>query len=187
MTQHRTLSRSKSHADSLARGLGWFSIGLGLVEVMAPHRLTRAFGLRGQERVIQAYGWREIATGIGILAAKDPSPWIWGRIGGDALDLATLATGLNDRNHRKENLGLAMASVAGVTALDVYCATALAAANRAKPKARPLQDYSRRSGMPRSPDAMRGAASDFVTPADMREGYPTTPRDPVRPGAMSRA
>jgi len=37
-----------SSADALARGLGWFSIGLGLAEVLAPRTLTRALGLDGQ-------------------------------------------------------------------------------------------------------------------------------------------
>ena len=27
---------------------------------------------------------REIGTGIGILTSKDPSPWLWGRVAGDA-------------------------------------------------------------------------------------------------------
>ena len=152
-------------ADTLARGLGWFSIGLGLAEVLAPRTLTRALGLQGHERLVQAYGLREIATGVGILAARNPAPWIWGRVGGDALDLATLAGGLHDDNRRRANVGIAMGAVAAVGALDVYCATALSA--EAEPQ-RPVRDYSGRSGFPREVQAMRGAASDFQMPADMR-------------------
>ena len=160
-------------ADALARGLGWFSIGLGLAEVLAPRGLTRALGLDGQERLIQAYGVREIATGIGILASRDPTPWIWGRIGGDALDLATLAGGFHEGNPHKGNLGFAMGAVAAVSALDAYCATALSSES----EPRQIRDYSARSGFPREPEAMRGAASDFTVPADMR--IP----DPLRPYA----
>jgi hypothetical protein len=185
MTHHRYHSRSTNPHDALARGLGWFSIGLGLMEVLAPHRLTRALGMRGQEQVIRAYGWREIATGIGILAAKDPTPWIWGRVGGDALDIATLAGGFHEHNRRKENVGLAMAAVAGVTALDVYCATALSSDGQRQPRHRPMRDYSNRSGLPRPPEEMRGAASDFVTPPDMRSALPTPPREPARGASMS--
>jgi hypothetical protein len=152
-------------ADTLARGLGWFSIGLGLAEVLAPRSLTRALGMRGHERLVQAYGLREIATGIGILASRDPAPWIWGRVGGDALDLATLAGGLHDDNRRRTNVGLAIGAVAAVGALDIYCATAL---SEDLEPARPLRDYSSRSGFPRDAQAMRGAASDFTMPADMR-------------------
>jgi hypothetical protein len=32
-----------------------------------------------------------------------------------------------------------------------------------------MRDYSRRSGLPRPPDQMRGAARDFDLPPDMRE------------------
>lgn len=65
-------SRRRGHPDSqtdaLARGLGVFSIALGLYEVMAPRSLARALGMPRNTGLIQAYGVREIATGIGILA-----------------------------------------------------------------------------------------------------------------------
>jgi len=108
---------------------------------------------------------REIATGIGILSSRDPTPWIWGRVGGDALDLATLAGGFHEGNPEKANVGFALGAVAAVGALDAYCATALSAGSEPP---QPRRDYSARSGFPREPDAMRGAASDFTVPADMR-------------------
>jgi hypothetical protein len=148
---------------ALARGLGWFSIALGVAEVLAPRALARTLGMDGSEALLRAYGLREIATGVGILAARDPAPWIWGRVGGDALDIATLATGLNDDNPQKQNVGLALAAVAGVTLLDVACVQALS--NGAP---RPIRDYSNRSGLPRPPEVMRGAARDFKVPRDMR-------------------
>jgi hypothetical protein len=155
-----------TRTDTLARGLGVFSIALGLMELAAARPLARTLGMRGNEKLIRAYGLREIATGVGILAAKDPTPWIWGRVAGDALDLATLATGLEGDNRRKDNVVLALTAVAGVTALDVYCATALSGED-ARPQP-PIRDYSRRSGLPRPPDAMRGAARDFEVPRDFR-------------------
>jgi hypothetical protein len=119
--------------------------------------------MRGQERLIQAYGLREIATGVGILASKDPTPWIWGRVAGDALDLATLATAVEKRNNKEANVGIAMAAVAGVTALDIYCAKALS--SESTTPLPPLRDYSDRSGLPKPPHAMRGVARrDFETP-----------------------
>ena len=87
--------RSRRSADALARGLGWFSLGLGLAELIAPRLLGRALGMERQSGLLQAYGVREIATGLGILMSRDPTPWICGRIAGDALDLATLAAGLS--------------------------------------------------------------------------------------------
>jgi hypothetical protein len=163
-------TRRRGHADTatdtLARGLGWFSIALGVAEVVAPRALARSLGMKGQEGLIAAYGLREIATGIGILASKDPTPWIWGRVAGDGLDLATLATGLEGNNPKKGNVGIAMAAVAGVTALDVYCAGVLSGESpRPLP---PMQDYSDRSGFPQGAEQMRGAASDFQVPQDFR-------------------
>jgi hypothetical protein len=165
MARERSGSHPNRSADTLARGLGWFSIGLGLAEVLAPRSLTRALGFNGQERLVQAYGLREIATGVAILAAKDPTPWIWGRVGGDALDLATLAGGFHEDNRQKGNVGLALGAVAAVSAVDIYCASALSAASESS---QPLRDYSRRTGFPREPQAMRGAAGDFAVPRDMR-------------------
>src|SRR4028118_2183053 len=99
----RRRGQPDSATDTLARGLGIFSIGLGIMEVAAPGALARWLGMRGQERLIQAYGLREIATGVGILASRDPTPWIWGRVGGDALDLATLAGGFHDDHRAAQN------------------------------------------------------------------------------------
>ena len=110
---------------ALARGLGWFSIGLGLAEMLAPRMLTEQMGMQGKEPLLRFYGAREMAAGIGILMSDNPGPWIWGRVAGDALDLATLATGLDKQNPRKGNVAIALAAVAGVTALDCISAQAL--------------------------------------------------------------
>ncbi len=172
-----------STTDTLARGLGIFSIALGIAEVAAPHAIARWLGMRGQARLIQAYGVREIATGIGILASRDPTPWIWGRVAGDGLDLATLATGLEGNNPKKGNVGIAMAAVAGVTALDVYCAQVLS--GESPHPLPPMQDYSDRSGYPKGIEQSRGAASDFEVPRDFRtpealQPY-TQPQPPQHP------
>ncbi len=163
-------TRRRGHAgtatDTLARGLGLFSIALGIAEVTAPRALARALGMKGQEGLIAGYGVREIATGIGILASKDPTPWMWGRVAGDGLDLATLATALEGSNPKKGNVGIAMAAVAGVTALDVYCAQTL---SRESPHPLPpMQDYSDRTGYPRGIEQSHGAARDFEVPRDFR-------------------
>ena len=150
----------------LAEGLGWFSIGLGVAELLAARTLGRALGMEDRSELLRTYGAREIVTGVGILTQPDPTPWIWGRVGGDVLDLATLATGLDDNNPRAGNVGLALFAVAGVTALDVFCAQALSKERRTAYT--PHRDYSDRSGMRRPPEAMRGAASDFEPPRDMR-------------------
>ena len=158
--------RSDGSVHALSQGLGWFSIGLGVAELVAPGNLARFLGMDGREELIRAYGVREVVTGVGILSQRDPTPWMWGRVGGDALDLGTLATGLGRDNPQRGKVALALATVAGLTALDVFCARSLGKEREMPPM--PLPDYSARSGMPRPPQAMRGAARDFVAPQDMR-------------------
>ena len=170
-------SRRRGHPDSatdaLARGLGVFSVAVGLVALIAARSLSRALGMWGSHTMIRAYGLREIATGAGILAAKDPTPWIWGRVAGDALDAAALAPGLHPGNPRRGNVAVALAVAGGAAALDVYCAQAL---SRSSPvPLAPLRDYSDRSGFPRPPEAMRGAAGDFQAPRDFRTPEPLQP------------
>ncbi|TCZ55590.1 cyclase dehydrase [Roseicella aquatilis] len=176
MSANRTRRGGRRSDTTLAtaKGLGWFSIGLGLVEVLAPHALARGLGLRGKEQLIASYGAREIATGIGILSSRDPTPWIWGRVAGDALDLGTLATGLDGHNRERGNVGIALAAVAGVTLLDVLCGRALSARRRGQRRLA-RRDYSDRRGMPKPPEQMRGAARDFEVPRDFRIPEPLRP------------
>ena len=164
--------RSQSPYDKLASGLGWFSIALGAAELFAPRALTRALGMEGHENVVRAYGAREVATGVAILMSHDPAPWVWGRVGGDALDLATLATGLRGDNPQRANVGMAIAAVLGVTALDAVCAQGLTSEKGDRHTA--IADYSDRVGFPQGVEASRGRArdalrdSDFLTPQAMR-------------------
>ena len=159
---------------TLAQGLGWFSICLGVAELVAPGSLCRAAGFRGRETLVQVYGLRELATGAAILASRDPTPWIWGRILGDAVDIATLATGLREDNPNRANLVLAIAAVAGVTLLDAICVQELshAESHDADPQ---VFDYRARTGFPRPAAAMRGAASGFIVPVDFRIPAPLRP------------
>lgn len=165
---------SPGSAEALARGLGWFSIALGVLELTAPRTLADTLGMKDRQYLLAGYGAREIATGVGILAASDPAPWIWGRVGGDVLDFGTLATGLTADNPRRGSVFVALATVMVVTGLDVFCAQSLAVSRRATGQAS-RRDYSDRSGLPKPPTAMRGAARDFEVPRDMRTPKPLRP------------
>jgi hypothetical protein len=104
----------------LARGLGWFSIGLGMTELMFGKYLGRALGLEHRSGLLRIFGLREIATGIGILTQEKKSPWIWARVAGDALDLGVLgAAALSRMNQKRGAAAVAVGNVAAVTALDV--------------------------------------------------------------------
>lgn len=155
MTRNHGSSRPLT-AKRLADGLGWFSIGLGMAELLAPGLVARGIGMRGKEGLLRFYGMREIATGIGILSARDKTPWIWGRVAGDVLDVGTVAARSRRKAGGSPALGLAM--LVGVTAVDVACGNALATEQR-QPRT-PARDYSDRSGFRRPPHEMRGAARD---------------------------
>lgn len=113
--------------QTLARAMGWFSIGLGVMELAAAKRLSHYLGMEEKTNLVRLYGVREIAQGVGVLSQRRPRGWIQVRIAGDFLDLATLATGLTpDNRHRGRVVG-AMAAVAGATVLDVICERQLSA------------------------------------------------------------
>jgi hypothetical protein len=106
----------------IAKGLGYFSIGLGLAELIAPRWLGRFIGAGDEHRrLLQMFGVREIAAGVAILASPRPAKGLWARIAGDALDLAALVAALRGSIHRGRVAG-ALGAVAGVSALDVYAA-----------------------------------------------------------------
>lgn len=109
----------------VARGLGWFSLALGATEVLAGEGLGRSLGMERQGWLLRLFGLREIATGVAILASEQPRSAMWGRVAGDALDLAALGSGLTEDNPKKENLVAAIVAVGGITALDYWCARRL--------------------------------------------------------------
>lgn len=113
-----------SDAAPVATALGLFSLALGLAELAAPHKVAARTGVpyRG---LIRAYGLREVAAGVGILVSRRPAPWLWARVAGDVLDLATLAAAYaGGQGSGRRRAAEALAAVAAVTAADVACAAA---------------------------------------------------------------
>ncbi|MCJ2085969.1 catalase family protein [Methylobacterium sp. E-005] len=103
---------------TMARGLAWFGIGLGLAETVAPRRVAEATGLEGHEGLIQLYGLREIASGVAILAAAEPERHLGVRVAGDLLDGALLAARATPANPRRGRTLAAALAVAPVVLLD---------------------------------------------------------------------
>jgi hypothetical protein len=107
--------------DSLAQFLGWFSIGLGVAEIVAPRLLSRIVGAKPDgvaPGVVRAMGVREVSQGTGILTRPRPTGWLWSRVAGDALDLSLLA--LTAVKNRRARTLFAVANVAAVTVPDIY-------------------------------------------------------------------
>lgn len=186
----RTLRDAPPHRpglQALARGLGFFSLALGLAELAAPRQVARvadmgdldgAGGLRrlaGQtplpssQSLVRGYGLRELGAGAGLLASADPEPWVWGRVAGDVLDIATVALAPRRRTMFGRSGGSragTLVALLAVTAIDLYCAEGLRR-ERLQRQARP-HDWSGRSGYPKGMEASRGAARDLQVPDDMR-------------------
>ena len=152
---------------SPARALGWFSIGLGLAELAMPRRLARIAGAPNLPTMTRIFGLREIGTGIGILTSKDPSPWLWGRVAGDALDVATVGAGLVTRGRPLRTL-TSVAMLLGIAYIDMQVAQKAPPAR--KLEKRSSRDYRSRSGFPRSPTEMRGIALKPSTPMGSAAG-----------------
>ena len=146
-------------ADSLGRALGWFSMGLGLTELLAPKVLTRWLGVEGNEGLVRAYGAREIASGVLCLSVNNDYG-AFSRVGGDILDLASLAAAYRDDNPKKANVGLAIAAVAGITIIDAIAGQSIRWLHSRKGE--PVRDYSDRSGFPKGIGYSRGKASGRV-------------------------
>jgi hypothetical protein len=145
---------ARSSYDRLARGLGWFSIALGLTEVLAARRITSALGMEGKETLVRVFGVREVVAGVMALSMT-PRPGIASRVVGDALDAAVLFAARRD-NPRRKNVDIAIAAVIGAAVLDVLCHQGLRA--RHSRGRYEVRQYADRSGLPRGVEASRGLA-----------------------------
>jgi hypothetical protein len=119
--------RAKPAWDStLASGFGWLSWGLGLAELFAPKTLARWLGLSGGAApVIRGYGLREIGAGVGILQNPVGPQFMWARVAGDLLDLASLGAALKGKTTRPQRVGIALGVVGAITVLDVIMSARL--------------------------------------------------------------
>lgn len=133
-SEHRL--HHESPAERRARGLGWFSIGLGLAQIAAPRTVARLVGVRDDEtarNAMFAIGMREIASGVGLLREPRAAGWAWTRVGGDVIDLALLGTAFRSEEANRGRVAAATAAVLGVTILDVLTGEQLRQEDRPGP------------------------------------------------------
>ena len=109
-----------------AQGLGWFSILLGALEVVAPSQLAARLGFHAKEPLLRRYGSRGIAAGAAALVGF-LGPAMWARVFGD---LATLSIGRRKERHTTRNIAIAIAAVGGIVLLDVCIAALLSSRAR---------------------------------------------------------
>jgi uncharacterized membrane protein len=122
-------SHDPQQDQRLARALGWFSVGLGLTQLVMPRGVARVIGVRAEPNWLRVLGLRELANGIAILAQPRPSPSaLQARVAGDAIDLGLMASAWNARSTDRVRLAAGAGVVLGVTALDILCSRRLSAA-----------------------------------------------------------
>ncbi len=91
--------------NKLARFLGWFSLGLGLFEVLQPKRVQQLVDVRGDySGVVRALGVREIVHALLIFLQGRPSQGVWSRVAGDMVDLAVLGAAVTSARTGQSNI-----------------------------------------------------------------------------------
>jgi uncharacterized membrane protein len=126
--------------ESTADFLGYFSLGLGLAELLAPKVMNRVVGVKHPDAAtistMRAMGLREIGHGVAILTNQHPQKAVWSRVAGDVLDLALLGkTFANPENDRGRTL-FATINVLAVAAVDLMTARQLSQQPSTRARAR---------------------------------------------------
>jgi hypothetical protein len=120
----------------LGLGLGFFSIAIGAVELLATRRLTRALDAEGHEGLVRAFGGRELLAGANLLMAPAHATNVWNRVAGDLMDIAAAGAAVGNSPRNRVTWG-ALAFVVGALGLDLWVARGL---DRETGKALPLHD-----------------------------------------------
>ncbi len=71
--------------QQLANGMGWFGVGLGLAELLAPRRVAAMIGVNPRYQIlIRMMGLRELASSAGILRDRSSPAAVWTRVAGES-------------------------------------------------------------------------------------------------------
>ena len=119
-------------APTVSGSLGLFSIALGLAELLAPTTLRRELGLKHvpTTAVRTLYGLRELTAGWALVSDPTDYRWLWARVAGDVLDIATLKTGDTWANPKRGAVKVGLAAVYAITVVDVLTALRMSTVQR---------------------------------------------------------
>jgi hypothetical protein len=131
-----SMFRSKSEAPSVvdkagSKALGFASIGIGLAELTMPEKIERWLGIGSGEHanILRVLGARELMHAADILSHRDPTPGVWSRVAGDALDGALFAAAAR-KTRRPSGYATAALLLLGITVADVIFAKRLSRRRR---------------------------------------------------------
>jgi uncharacterized membrane protein len=131
------LNSGADREERIAAGLGWFSLGLGAAQLLAPGALNRLAGIHddGAARLAQRLvGVREVGAFAAIMADRPtPALPLWSRVGGDLMDLGLLGRAWQRKRESAPRLALTIVNIAGVTGLDTYAAIRHTEAKQSRP------------------------------------------------------
>jgi uncharacterized membrane protein len=113
-----------SREATLGRALGWLSIGLGAMQLLAPRAFARATGMPDWHWLYRAIGVREVACGIALVTQPRSPVWRWARVAGDTMDVAMLGAAMFSPASDRRRLAATAALAAGITAMDVRAGAA---------------------------------------------------------------
>lgn len=119
---------------TLTRFLAWFSLVLGLPQLLAPGRVNEAIGVKDDDdtRLWQRIvGAQELSAFAGVMTA--PRIFLWTRVAGDVFHLGLLARAWQTKKKDQTRLTVAIAQVGTTFGLDLFTAIAQA---RNRPKAK---------------------------------------------------
>lgn len=114
-------------AKDIGRFVGTASLSFGVTDILLGNMFGRGIGA-GEAKgglLFRTVGLREVATGAAGLAWPTSSVPIWTRFGADLADMAALGRIISRPNPKRGMAALALAIVAGVTAMDLVCARAI--------------------------------------------------------------
>ena len=178
------------NAAQFSRSLGWFSVGLGLTELIAPRPLARLIGVNeDHDRLIRALGAREIVSGLGLLARPKPAGFAWSRVGGDIMDLSLLGAALMQSRSQplsvsrsldddRRRLTATICVVAAVTLVDVITSVRLTQPPKSDPRWR-YTPPGGRSGLRRPLEIDEPKRSQFEE-AQSGDGSPASNADDLQ-------
>lgn len=121
-----TGQRRRGHAladtgqeGQLTTALAWFSIGLGLAQLLMPRTVAKLSGLPAGPAIMRVLGARDMTLAFGLINSRNAPAWQWARVAGDAMDLVALGIAARTDPARKPRLAKTALLLAGMAALDV--------------------------------------------------------------------
>jgi uncharacterized membrane protein len=117
---------------ALARGLGWVSVGLGIAGLTASRGVARAVGVPHGRGAVLAVGFRELVSGVALLARPRPAGYAWSRVAGQVIDLALLVAARRLKKTNRKRIAIAAGAISGLLLLDLVSGWRLAGVERAR-------------------------------------------------------